>query len=139
MQTQLSPLRYITSLLTLMVLFLVASCGNKEGKVEGVNMLYGENSKTWKTDKQTNAGGDKVKQSDADEDQRVTFYANGQYNMASGAQTMNGKYDFDQAGKTITMTPDGASQSNTFNVVTLTDNKLTLKGTSGAELYLEKE
>ncbi|MBC6611896.1 hypothetical protein H8B15_13260 [Hymenobacter sp. BT507] len=139
MQTQLSPLRYITSLMALLVLLMAASCGNKEGKVEGVNMLYGENSKTWKTDKQTNAAGDKVKQSDADEDQRITFYANGQYNMMSGAQTMNGKYDFDQAGKTITMTQDGASQSNTFNVVTLTDDKLTLKGTSGAELHLEKE
>ena len=139
MQTHFSSLRYVTGLLAVLVLFLTASCGNKEGKVEGVNMLYGQSSKTWKTDKQTDASGDKVKQTDAEEDQRVTFYANGQYNMASGAQTVNGKYDFNQSGQTITMTPDGAAQANTFTVVTLTEDKLTLKGTSGAELHLEKE
>lgn len=133
------PFRHVASLMLLLAVFVMASCGSKEGKVEGVNMLYGKDSKSWKTDKQTNAAGDKVKQSNADEDQRVTFYANGQYNMASGAQTMNGKYAFDQNAKTITLTQDGASQASTFNVVTLTDNKLTLKGTSGAELYLEKE
>lgn len=139
MQTHLSPLRYVTGLLLVLALLLTASCGSKEGKVEGVNKLYGTDSRTWKTDKQTNAAGDKVKQTDAEEDQRVTFYANGQYNMSSGAQTMNGKYNFDQSANTITMTPDGAAESNTFSVVTLTDDKLTLKSPSGAELHLEKE
>jgi hypothetical protein len=133
-----TPLHYLASLLLLVALF-VSSCGGKEGKVEGVNMLYGTDSKGWKTDKETTATGDKVKQTDAMDDQRVTFFANGQYNMTSGAQTMSGKYAFDQTAKTITMTPDGGTTSNTFNVVTLTDDKLTLKGTDGSELHLEKE
>jgi hypothetical protein len=117
---------------------LTASCGSKEGKVEGVNMLYGKQSKVWKTDKELSAAGDKVKQTDAQEDERITFFANGQYNMTSPAGAVNGKYDFDQAGKKITMTPDGATQSNTFDVVTLTDDKLTLKSPTGA-LLLESE
>ncbi|SES83164.1 lipocalin family protein [Hymenobacter actinosclerus] len=133
-----SSSRLLTGLFMFVLLF-TAACGSKEGKVEGVNMLYGTNSKTWKTDKETTAAGDKIKQTDAMDDQRVTFFANGQYNMSSGAQTMNGKYTFDQGAKTITMMPDGAGTSNTFTVVTLTDDKLTLKGTDGTELHLEDE
>ncbi|WP_045689743.1 lipocalin family protein [Hymenobacter sp. AT01-02] len=138
MKTQFTPLRYLASLLVLMALFM-ASCGSKEGKVEGVNMLYGTESKTWKTDKELSSTGDKVKQTDAQEDDRIQFFANGQYNMTSVAGAVNGKYTFDQAGKKITMTPDGAAESNTFDVVTLTDDKLTLKAPTGAELRLEKE
>lgn len=138
MKTLSHPFRYLASLLVLVALF-TASCGSKEGKVEGVNMLYGTTSKVWKTDKELSSAGDKVKQTDAQEDERITFFANGQYNMTSPTGAVNGKYDFDQAGKKITMTPDGAAQSNTFDVVTLTDDKLTLKSGSGAELRLEKE
>jgi hypothetical protein len=138
MKTMPSPFRYIASLLMLLVLF-TSACGNKEGKVEGVNMLYGTESKIWKTDKELSATGDKVKQTDSQEDERITFFANGQYNMTAPTGAVNGKYTFDQAGKKITMTPDGAPQSNTFDVVTLTDDKLTLKSPEGAELRLEKE
>ncbi|MCB2406930.1 hypothetical protein [Hymenobacter lucidus] len=130
--------RLLASLMTLVVLFLSA-CGSKEGKVEGVNMLYGTESKVWKTDKELSSAGDKVKQTDTQEDERITFFANGQYNMASPAGTVNGKYSFDQAGKKIALTPDGAATSNSFDVVTLTDDKLTLKSADGAELRLEKE
>ncbi|WP_019946278.1 lipocalin family protein [Hymenobacter aerophilus] len=133
-----SASRLLTGLFMFVLLF-TAACGSKEGTVESVNMLYGTTSKTWKTDKETTAAGDKIKQTDAMDDQRVTFFANGQYNMSSGAQTMNGKYTFDQGAKTITMMPDGAGTSNTFTVVTLTDDKLTLKGTDGTELHLEDE
>ncbi|MDO7884508.1 hypothetical protein [Hymenobacter cheonanensis] len=124
---------YFASLLSVVaLLFIVSSCGSDKGKVEGVNMLYGTSSKAWVTDKQTDASGDKVKQDDAAKDQEISFASNGSY---SGSQS--GKYVFDQAAKTITMTPDGSATSNTFNIETLTDNKLTLVGTSGAKLMLK--
>ena len=63
----------------------------------------------------------------------------GNYTMTNAAESVSGKYTFDQAGKTITMTPQGATAGNQFAVETLTDNKLTLVGTSGARLMLEKE
>jgi hypothetical protein len=138
MKAQSITLRYLASLLMLLALF-TTSCGSKEGKVEGVNMLYGKDSKIWKTDKELSAGGDKVKQTDTQEDERITFFANGQYNMTSPAGAVNGKYTFDQGAKTIMMTPEGAAQSSTFSVVTLTDDKLTLKSPEGAELRLETE
>jgi len=124
---------YFASLLSAVaLLFIVSSCGSDKGKVEGVNMLYGTSSKAWVTDKQTDAAGDKVKQDDAAKDQEISFASNGTY---SGTQS--GKYVFDQAAKTITMTPDGSATSSTFNIETLTDSKLTLVGTSGAKLMLK--
>jgi hypothetical protein len=126
---------YFASLLSVVaLLFIVSSCGSDKGKVEGVNMLYGSSSKAWVTDKQTDATGDKVKQDDAAQDQEISFASNGSY---SGSQS--GKYVFDQAAKTITMTPDGSTTSNTFNIETLTDDKLTLVGTSGAKLMLKSK
>lgn len=124
---------YFASLLSAVaLLFVVASCGSDKGKVEGANILYGASSKAWVSDKQTDAAGDKVKQDDAAKDQEISFASNGTY---SGTQS--GKYVFDQAAKTITMTPDGSATSSTFNIETLTDNKLTLVGTSGAKLMLK--
>jgi hypothetical protein len=126
---------YFASLLSVVaLLFVMSSCGSDKGKVEGVNMLYGTSSKAWVTDKQTDATGDKVKQDDAAQDQEISFASNGSY---SGSQS--GKYVFDQAAKTITMTPDGSTTSNTFNIETLTDDKLTLVGTSGAKLMLKSK
>ena len=113
---------YLASLLcAFTLLFVAASCGSDKGKVEGVNMLYGTSSKVWVTDKQTDAAGDKVKQTDADKDMELSFASNGTY---SGTQS--GKYVFDQAAKTITLTPEGSTTSNTFTIETLTDDKLTL-------------
>lgn len=123
---------YLATLLCAFVLLFTASCGNDKGKVEEVNKLYGTSSKAWVTDKQTDATGDKVKQTDAEQNMEISFASNGTY---SGTQS--GKYVFDQAAKTIMMTPDGSSTSNTFNIETLTDNKLTLVGASGAKLMLK--
>lgn len=139
MKTQsLFSLRYVASLLLLLTLFATA-CGSDKGKVEGVNMLYGTDSKVWKTAKETDATGDKVKQTDAQENEELRIFANGTYNMTGANGAVSGKYTFDQAGKSITMTPDGSATSNTFAVETLTDDKLTLRSADGAALMLEAE
>ena len=123
---------YFASLLSVVALLIaVSSCGSDKGKVEGVNMLYGSSSKVWVTDKQTNATGDKVKQDDAAQEQEISFASNGTY---SGTQS--GKYVFDQTAKTITMTPEGSPTSNTFNIETLTDDKLTLVNPNSPESKL---
>jgi len=131
---------YAASLLCAFVLlFAAASCGGDKGKVEGVNMLYGTSSKVWKTAKETDATGDKVKQTDAQEQETLHMFANNTYTMTGTAGAVQGKFAFDQSAKTLTMTPDAGGTSNTFNVETLTDDKLTLVGTSGAKLVLEAE
>ncbi len=136
--SQLVARSFLASFALLLSLFVVA-CGNDKGKVEAVNMLYGTDSKVWKTAKETDATGDKVKQTDAQQQEELRIFANGNYTMTSPAESVSGKYTFDQAAKTIMMTPTGATAGNQFTVETLTDNKLTLVGTTGAKLMLEKE
>ncbi|GAA4014233.1 hypothetical protein GCM10022408_29240 [Hymenobacter fastidiosus] len=132
-----TPFHYLASLL-LFVALLMSGCSQPD-KVGETNMLYGTDSKVWKTDKETTATGDKVAQTDADEDTELKFFANGTFNMTSPAQTMQGKYTFDQPGQKITLTPDGATTSMAFDVTNLTEKKITLKGTDGTTLMLEAE
>ena len=129
---------FFASLVLLLSLFMVA-CGNDKGKVEEVNKLYGTDSKVWKTAKLTDAAGDKVKQTDAQEQEELHVYADGKYTMTGASGAVSGKYSFDQAAKVITLTPEGSATSNTFNVETLTDDKLTLVAPTGAKLMLEKQ
>lgn len=130
---------YLATLLcAFALLFTAASCSDA-GKVEGVNMLYGTSSKVWKTAKETSATGDKVKQTDAQQDETLHMFANNTYSMTGASGAVNGKFAFDQSAKTLTLTPDAGTVSNTFNVETLTDKKLTLVATSGAKLMLEAE
>ncbi|RYE89341.1 MAG: hypothetical protein EOO37_05210 [Cytophagaceae bacterium] len=131
---------YLASLLCAFVfLFTIASCGGDKGKVEGVNMLYGANGKVWKTAKETNAAGDKVKQTDTQKEESLHVFSNNTYTMTGAGGATQGKFAFDQSAKTLTLTPDGGATSNTFNVETLTDDKLTLVSSSGAKLMLETE
>lgn len=129
---------YLATLLCAFALLFTASC-NQAGKVEGASMLYGTNGKVWKTAKETSAAGDKVAQTDAQKDETLHFFANNTYSMTGAAGATQGKFSFDQGAKTLTLTPEGTGSSNTFNVETLTDSKLTLVGTSGAKLMLETE
>ena len=137
MKSPFSSLRYLTSLLALVALFLVGC--NQENKVGETNMLYGTDSKTWTTDKETSASGEKVAQTDADKKTELKFYANGSFNMTSPTQTMQGNYTFDQAAKKITLTPTGAPNSMSFDVVNLTNDKITLKAPDGSQMMLEAQ
>lgn len=139
MKNHLTLTRFYAATLLLLLSVFAISCGGKEGTVEGVNMLYGKDSKVWKTAKEKDASGNKVAETSAQEQERLQIFANGQYTMTSPQQSVSGKYSFDQAAKTITMTPNGSTTANTFTVETLTDDKLTLKAATGASLMLEKE
>jgi len=137
MKRSFSPLHYLASLLVLVALF-TASCG-QDNKVGETSLLYGTDSKTWATDKETNAAGEKVAQTSADKKTELKFYANGSFNMSSPAQSMQGNYTFDQTAKKITLTPTGAPNSLTFDVVNLTDDEITLKAPDGSQMMLEAQ
>ena len=135
MKSTPSPLRYLASMLMLVAL-LVVGCKQKN-EVGDTSMLYGTDSKTWTTDKETSATGEKMSQTDADKKTELKFYANGSYNMASPQQSMQGKYTFDQTANKITLTPEGSPTSMSFDVVNLTKDKITLKAPDGSQMMLE--
>jgi len=137
MKRTLSSFHYLASVLMLVALFMVGC--NQENKVGDTSMLYGTDSKTWTTDKETNAAGEKVSQTSADKKTELKFYSNGTFNMSSPQQTMQGNYTFDEPGKKITLTPTGAPNSMAFDVVNLTKDEITLKAPDGSQMMLEAE
>ena len=134
---RLSRVRPSLLLLAVLLAFssLMAACSS-EGKVGEANLLYVDASKKWELDKETNAGGDKVAQ---DEDnQTFTFYSSGQYNMATAAETMTGKFRFDQVAKKLTLESESGMES-AFSVTTLTSDHLTLTAPDGSAIKLKAE
>ena len=124
--------------LCLFMLLFAFGCGNKN-KAGGTANLYGADSKSWTTDKERDASGDKVKQTKEDENTELTFYANGNFSMNSNLQTMNGTYRYDQAGKTLMLTPNGSPTSMSFEVTKLDDDELDLKAPDGSKMELESK
>lgn len=134
----LLPLRYLAGLL-LGLSLLATACVGAKGKVENVSMLYGTDSKVWKTARETDAFGKKVQQTDGMKQEELRIFADGTYRMTSATATVVGRYTFDQAGKSLTLIPDGSDVSSTFAVAMLTSDRLTLKSVTGAALVLEAE
>lgn len=130
--------KHLFYVLSLLALIFVYSC-NKKNEAGGASMLYGENSKRWKTDKEKDAANDKVKQSKVDESTVLQFYANGNFSMNSSTQTMSGTYVYDQASRSITLTPSNSPTAFSFEVTKLDDDELDLKAPDGSVMQLESE
>ncbi len=137
MKNFVSPTRFLSYFSVFLFALLLASCGGDKGKVEGTNMLYGAGSKTWETDKQTDAAGDKVAMSDATKDAVFTFSSGMTFTATEAGQAMNGTYTFDQAAKKLTITPQGSTTAMDYSIETLTDDHLTLVGTTGSKMMLK--
>jgi len=134
------PSLLLTCLMAALLAFaaLLSGC-SQEGKVGEASQLYGQTSKKWVLDKETNATGDKVDQTTDEDEQTWTFYANGTYNMATPAMSQTGKYTYDQAGKKITMISGDTDMETSFAVTTLTDDRLTLTAPDGSAVKLKAE
>ncbi len=124
------------TLLIALFVVVLASCGGKE-KVGTENMISGPNSKTWVADKELNAGGDEEKLSSAEKNETMQFYADGRFAMGGGGTLQTGTWAFDQAGKRLTLQMEGADMTQSFEVTTLTEDKMHLKAPDGSVMELE--
>ena len=122
----------------LFALLFAVGCGNKN-EAGGTANLYGSDSKRWTTNKERDASGDKVTQTEEDKNTVLQFFSNGNFSMNSNLQTMSGTYRYDQAGRTLMLTPNGSQTSMSFEVTKLDDNELDLKAPDGSTMELEAE
>jgi len=122
----------------LFALIFAVGC-NKKNEAGGTANLYGKDSKRWTTDKEKNAGGDKVKQTEEDKNTVLQFFSNGNFSMNSNLQTMSGTYRYDQAARSLMLTPNGSQTSMSFEVTKLDENDLNLKAPDGSIMELEAE
>lgn len=122
----------------LFALVFTVGC-NKKGETGGTANLYGADSKRWTTDKERGASGDKVTQTAEDKNTVLQFFSNGNFSMNSNLQTMSGTYRYDQAGRSLMLTPNGSTTSMSFEVTKLDDDELDLKAPDGSTMELEAE
>ncbi len=123
---------------SLLALIFTLGC-NKKNEAGSTSNLYGSDSKRWTTDKERNAGGDKVTQTAEDKNTVLQFFSNGNFSMNSNLQTMSGTYRYDQSGKSLMLTPNGSQTSMSFEVTKLDDDELDLKAPDGSTMELEAE
>ena len=89
-------------LTTLVILFaMVLSSCKKEQNADKI--LAGDDSKIWQTVKQTDAKGDKEKLSKEEKREKMQFYSNGNFTILAADKGVQGKWDYEEASKNLSL------------------------------------
>ncbi|MDB5261207.1 MAG: hypothetical protein JWQ14_488 [Adhaeribacter sp.] len=126
--------------LAVLTLFLVIAAGCKEKVAVGnASNIAGNESKTWKTTKETTATGDKDKLTSAEKNQEIQFFANGSFSMRSSTENASGKWTYDAMAKTLTLQFVGSDVTEVFQVLNLSDDEMKLQGGDGSQMTFETD
>jgi hypothetical protein len=123
--------------LTIFLLLVAAGCKEKN-TVATASMISGNESKTWKTTKETNAAGDKDKLTKEEKNQEIQFFSNGSFSMRSATENASGKWTFDAMAKSLSLQFVGSDMTENFQVLSLSDDEMKLQSSSGT-MTLEAE
>ncbi|AHM60452.1 hypothetical protein D770_10975 [Flammeovirgaceae bacterium 311] len=125
-------------MLLLLPLFLLAACGNQNENPR--QMVAGENSKTWVASRETNAQGDKQKLSNAEQGQKMIFYANGTFQIQEDAEFQTGRWNYNESQKQLEVTFDDRQDvKEVFHVQELENDNMVLHASDGSTLRLKPE
>ena len=121
-------------------LMLALAIGCKEKNTVGnASMLSGADSKTWKTEKETTAAGEKDKVTSEEKKQIIQFFANGSFSMRSPTQNASGKWTYDAMARSLSLQFVGSDKTENFQVTNLSDDELTLQAPDGSQMVLEAD
>jgi hypothetical protein len=127
------------SLLLLLPFFILASCNNKS-EDNPRQLIAGESSKVWKTNRETSAQGSKERQSSAEKEQRMEFYANGTFQVRDAGEFQGGRWNYNQTQKELELTFDDRQDvKEVFHVQELSKNKMTLHAGDGSKMELKTD
>jgi hypothetical protein len=135
---KMKNLNHYLTVFLLMVLLMGASCQSKD-KVGTAATISGNESKTWKTSKETTASGEKDKLSSAEKKQEIQFFANGSFSMRSPSENASGKWTYDPMAHSLTLQFVGSENTETFQVLNLTDDEMTLQAADNSKMELEAD
>lgn len=116
----------------------MASCGGGD-EAGNANMISGGTSKTWKADKEMTASGDRDKLTKDEKQETMQFYADGRFAMGGGGSLETGTWTYDQAGKRLSLTFEGADVSQNFTVDKLTEKEMHLLTPDGARMEMKAD
>lgn len=135
---KMKTLYHAFTFLCLTMLLLASGCKEKTS-VGSASDISGNESKTWITEKETTASGDKDKLSSEEKKQEIQFFANGSFSMRSPSQNSSGKWTYDTMARTLTLQFVGSDNTETFQVTNLTKNKMTLVAADNSTMELEAD
>ena len=129
---------YWSFVMAFLLVAVMSSCGGDD-KVGNENMISGGSSKTWKANKETTASGDKDKLTREEKDETMQFYSDGRFAMGGGGSLQTGTWNYDQAGKRLSLTFEGAAESMNFTVDKLTDKQMHLIAADGSRMEMKAD
>jgi Lipocalin-like domain len=135
---KMKALNHYLTFFCLSFFLLAVSCKEKNTVGSSTN-ISGNESKTWKTEKETTAGGEKDKLSSEEKKQEIQFFANGSFSMRSPSQNSSGKWTYDGMARTLTLQFVGSDMTENFQVLNLTDDEMTLQAADGSKMELKAD
>lgn len=126
------------ALLGMTLLLLTLGCKEKD-TVGTPADISGKESKTWITTIETPAGGDQGSPTKEERKQEIQFFANGSFSMRSPGQNASGKWTYDIMGRTLTLQFVGSENTESFQVLKLNDDEMTLQAGDGSTRVLEAD
>jgi hypothetical protein len=124
--------------LTLMLLILVAGC-NKGSDKNTLQLLAGEDSKAWGTIEEITGSGSRQRLQREDRNEILRFYANGTFTVNTNIDHGNGTWFYDEGANTLTMQFQGAENTETFEVVNISEKELRLRAPDRSERAFQAE
>lgn len=126
---------------TLLILFFFAS-GCKDSKNETNNnnptaIIAGDNQKTWKAERETDAEGDKDRLTRDEKKESITFFNNGNMRMSGTMDSREGTWSYN--GNELSLQFTGENVSENFTVLELTNNKMKLRANDGSEMTMKPD
>lgn len=129
---------YWTFVLAFVIMAVMTSCGGDD-KAGDANMISGGSSKTWKADKELTASGDKDKLTREEKQETMQFYSDGRFAMGGGGTLETGTWNYDQAGRRLSLTFEGSDVSQNFTVEKLTEKEMNLVAGDGSKMELKAD
>jgi hypothetical protein len=128
---------YLTFVMAFVMMAFMASCGGNKDNAGNANMISGGSSKTWKAHKETTASGDRDKLTKEEKQETMQFYSDGRFAMGGGGQLETGTWNYDQAGRRLSLTFQNSDVSQNFTVEKLTDKEMHLVAGDGSKMELK--
>jgi hypothetical protein len=116
-------------------IFFLAACGKSSDSMSSEEKISGKESKTWEATRQVNAEGDAEKLTRSEKKETITFSRSGNVKMTNGDNVMSGTWSF--VDDVLSLQFTGTNVTETFAVLELQDDKMTLQGVDGSQLNLE--
>lgn len=126
---------------TLILLFFLATgCKDSKNETNTNNptvMIAGDNQKTWKAERETDAAGDKDRLTREEKKELITFFNNGNIRMSGPRDNREGTWTY--TGNELSLQFTGENVSENFTVLELTTNKMRLRANDGSEMIMKPD